>query len=47
MEKEVLPFPVTGEKHSLSSQMLFWVCQNILSFAKYKVTEIQREETVV
>lgn len=34
-------FPVTGEG-SLSSQLLCRVCQNILSFAKYKLLKFRR-----
>lgn len=35
-------FPVTGEKGLLSSQLLCWVCWNILSFAKYKLLKFRR-----
>lgn len=34
--------PVTGENDLLSSQLLCWVCQNILSFAKYKLLKFGR-----
>lgn len=35
-------FPVAGEKHLLSGQLICWVCQNILSFAKYKLLKFRR-----